>query len=396
MTGAPLEGIRVLDFSRMLAGPFCTALLADLGADVVKVETPEGGDDARHFAPRRGGESSYFMLINRGKRSITLNLKAPEGLRIAQELARRADIVVENFRPGVAARLGIDYAALSAINPRLVYASISGFGQEGPLSHRPAYDIIAQAMGGIMSVNGSAGAPPTRVGESLGDLCSGLYASWAVLAALQGRQRSGEGQYLDVAMVDSIFSLLVTALSQYLYTGKVPARIGNAHPISAPLDSFRAADGHIIIAVANDGVFRGLARVIGRPDLADDPRFASDPERKRNEAALREVIEAWTSTRSAAEAVASLDAATVPASPILSLDQVVASEHAIHRRLVRTVEHPTAGPIPIVPQPVHFVGAELGSPRPSPLLGQHTDEILHDLLGHDAAAIAALHRAGIV
>src|SRR5579864_1134580 len=167
MTGAPLTGIRVLDFSRMLAGPFCTALLADLGADVVKVETPEGGDDARHLAPRCGGESSYFMLINRGKRSITLNLKAPEGLRIAQELARRADIVVENFRPGVAARLGIDYAALSALNPRLVYASISGFGQEGPLSHRPAYDIIAQAMGGIMSVNGSAGAPPTRVGESL-------------------------------------------------------------------------------------------------------------------------------------------------------------------------------------------------------------------------------------
>jgi crotonobetainyl-CoA:carnitine CoA-transferase CaiB-like acyl-CoA transferase len=396
MTAAPLTGLRVWDFSRMLAGPFCTALLADLGADVIKVETPEGGDDARHLAPRRGDQSSYFMLINRGKRSITINLKAPEGLRIAQDLARCSDVVVENFKPGVAGRLGIGYAALSVINPRLVYASISGFGQEGPLSHRPAYDIIAQAMGGIMSVNGSIGAPPTRVGESLGDLCAGLYASWAILAALHGRQHSGQGQYLDIAMMDSIFSLLVTGLSQFLYTGKVPARIGNAHPISAPLDSYRASDGDIIIAVANDGLFRRLANAIGHQELADDARFATDPERKRNEAELRVIIESWTSTLTSAKAVATLEAAAVPASPILSLDQVVASEHVRHRRLVREVEHPTAGKIPIVPQPVQFLGTDLGEPKRPPLLGEHTDDILCDLLGRDKSTIANLHQSGVV
>lgn len=374
----PLAGVRVLDFSRMLAGPFCTALLADAGADVIKIESPEG-DDARHFAPRSGGESTYFLLINRGKRSVVLDLKSDEGRRAIHELAASADIVVENFRPGVTARLGIDYATLSAINPKLVYASISGFGQEGPLSHRPAYDIIAQAMSGIMSVNGPSGSGPTRVGESVGDLIAGLQATWAILAALHGRERDGRGQHLDIAMLDSIFSIMMTALSQYLFTGEVPQRIGNAHPISAPLDSFEAADGHLIVAVANDSLFARLAAAIGRPELAQDERFATDAARKQNENALKDILEGWTRARSVAEAVAALEAAQIPASPILSIDQVVASAHAKARGLVRMAAHPTAGAIPVVPQPVHFLGSGELPVRPAPLLGEHTREILASL-----------------
>ncbi|CAA0097847.1 Acetyl-CoA:oxalate CoA-transferase [Starkeya nomas] len=371
----PLAGLRVLDFSRMLAGPFCTALLADAGADVIKIESPEG-DDARHFAPRVGGESAYFLLINRGKRSLVLDLKSEEGRCTVHALAREADVVVENFRPGVARRLGIDYETLAAINPKLVYASISGFGQEGPLSHRPAYDIIAQAMSGIMSVNGPAGSAPNRVGESIGDLIAGLQGTWAILAALHGRNRDGRGQHLDIAMVDSIVAIMITALSQYLFTGEVPGRIGNAHPISAPLDSFAAADGHLIIAVANDALFSRLAAAIGRPELAGDPRFATDIARKANEAELKAILEQWSRARSVAEAVAALEAAQVPASPILSVDQMIESVHAKARGFIRTVAHPTAGTIPLVSQPVHFLGSGTLPMGPAPLLGQHSSEIL--------------------
>lgn len=380
----PLEGIRVLDFSRMLSGPFCTALLGDLGADVIKVETPAGGDDARHFSPRAAGESTYFMLVNRNKRSIALNLKSQEGRETVHRLARISDVVVENFRPGVARRLGIDYDTLAALNPRLVYASISGFGQDGPLSQRAAYDIIAQAMGGIMSINGQPDSGPTRVGESLGDLAAGLYGSWAVLAALHARDRDGYGQHLDVAMLDSIFSLLVSALSQYLFTGKVPQRIGNTNPISAPLDSYRAGDGELIIAVANDALFARLCEAIGRPELAGDPAFATDAERKRNEDDLRTVLEAWASRRTVEDAVAALTSAGVPASPVWSIDQVATSAHALHRRLVRRAEHATAGDVPIVPQPVHFGGGATLPERAAPVLGQHQDDVLAELLAEEA------------
>jgi crotonobetainyl-CoA:carnitine CoA-transferase CaiB-like acyl-CoA transferase len=378
MLPPPLAGIRVLDFSRMLAGPFCTAILADAGADVIKVEGADG-DDARHFSPRVGDESAYFLLINRNKRSMTLDLKNPKDREIAHELARSSDIVVENFRPGVTKRLGIDYETLSAINPKLVYASISGFGQDGPLTHRAAYDIIAQAMSGMMSVNGPTGAPPTRVGESLGDLVAGLQGAWSILAALNGRNRDGRGQHLDIAMVDSMFSLMITALAQYLFTGKVPQRIGNAHPISAPLDSFAAENGHLIIAVANDSLFARLAGAIGQPELATDARFSTDGARKANEPELKRLIERWTSIRSVDQAVELLEAATVPASPILSIDQVVASDHAKARGLVSDVQHPTCGSIPVVLQPVRFLGASMPANRAAPLLGQHTAEILQEL-----------------
>ncbi|UCH74676.1 MAG: CoA transferase [Rhodospirillales bacterium] len=391
---APLAGLRVLDLTRMLAGPFCTALLADLGAEVIKVEAPGRGDDARHFAPFRNGESAYFMMINRGKKGITLNLKDPRGVELLEQLAKTADVLVENFRPGVAARLGVDYGRLGDLNPRLVYASISGFGQTGPLAGRPAYDIVAQAMSGLMSVTGAADGPPMRVGESFGDLCAGLFGAWGILAALHGRAQSGRGQYLDIAMTDSLFAMMVTALSLQLYGDAPPRRIGNRHPMSAPYDSFEARDGHVIIASANDAIFRRLAEAIGRPDLPSDPRFADETARAANEPSLRAVIQEWTASRSVAEAVGAMDAAGVPAAPVLTVAEAVASNHVLARGLLAAANHPVAGDVRLVRQPVRFGDVPQRPPTPSPTLGQHTDELLGELL--DPAAIGALRRDGVI
>jgi CoA:oxalate CoA-transferase len=396
MREQPLSGVRILDFTRMLAGPFCTAMLADAGADVIKIEHPKGGDDTRHFAPRYGSESAFFMMLNRGKKSLALDLKAKEGRDVAIELIKSSHVVIENFKPGVADKLGIGYQAAKSVNPSVIYASISGYGQTGPLADNPAYDIIAQAVGGIMSVNGNPGLGPTRVGESIGDIAAGLYAAWAISTALHQRAVTGQGQRIDVSMVDSIFSLLVTGLSQYLYAGEVPSPIGNSHPISAPLDSLRARDGHLIIAVANDQLFAKLCRAIGQEGLLDDPRYRTDPDRKRNDVALKEHIERWSSALDVAAAVAVLRRAGVPASPILSLDQVVASEHAAYRQLVRTAKHPVVGDIRLVPQPVRFEEARTPTIAPPPLLGEHSTTILREYLGMADSQIAELHDIGIV
>lgn len=390
-----LSGIRVLDLTRMLAGPLCTALLADIGADVIKIENPEGGDDARHFFPRKGDESTYFMLLNRGKKSVTLDLKSKEGLRLIEALVDKSDVLVENFRPGTAKRLGIDYERLSAINPRLIYASISGFGQSGPLSHQPSYDIIAQAMSGLMSITGSPDGPPTRVGESIGDIIAGLYASWGILAALQARTRSGRGQHLDIAMLDSLFSLLVTALSQYLFTGIVPQRVGNRHPVSTPFDTYRASDGLAVIAVANNPLFGRLAEAIGRPELSTDERFSSDDRRTANEPALRAVIEGWTSGRTVAEIIEQVGRVGVPVSPIWTVAQAAESDHVRYRGFVREVEHPTAGEIKLVGQPVHFSESATHVAAP-PLLGEHTEMVLHAILGLGKETIAKLRAKRVI
>ncbi|MGE3871334.1 MAG: CaiB/BaiF CoA transferase family protein [Parvibaculaceae bacterium] len=390
----PLTGVRVVDFTRMLAGPFCTAMLADAGAEVIKVENPKGGDDTRHFAPRVGDESAFFLMINRGKKSIAIDLKSQAGLDIVLDLVRHSDVVIENFKPGVAQKLGIGYESLKKVNASLVYASISGYGQSGPFAHRPAYDIIAQAVGGIMSVNGNKGMEPTRVGESIGDIAAGLYTAWAVSAALYRRSETGRGECIDVAMVDSIFSMLVTGLSEYLYAGRVPEPIGNSHPISAPLDSFRARDGHIIIAVANDRLFGQLCAAMNKAELAIDPRFSTDPERKRNDTLLKEIIESWSTELSVDEAVEILDRAAVPASPILSLDRVANSEHAAWRRLVRNVAHPSLGQIRLVPQPVKFGGSAEAEIGPPPRLGEHTRKVLKECLGLSDSRIARLRDIG--
>jgi CoA:oxalate CoA-transferase len=391
----PLDGVKVLDLSRVLAGPLCASMLADIGAEVTKVELPGRGDDSRGFGPHQGGESSYFMLMNRGKRSVTLDLKSAEGRRVLHELIARADVLVENFRPGVTDRLGIDYATASALNPRLVYVSISGFGQTGPLAHRPAYDHIVQAIGGIMQVTGWPDGPPTRIGDAVADVAAGVYGAWGALAALLQRGTTGKGQHVDVAMLDAVVSLQMVSLSQLLGGAGVPGRIGNAHPVSAPMDAYATGDGHLVLAVANDRLFAALAAAMGRPGLTEDPRFATDPLRLANQGLLRAEIEAWSTARSTEEAVAALESAGVPAAPILDLAEVTAGEHAAHRGLVRTVEHPTAGKVPLVPQPVRF-----GDPGPEPdlvppVLGQHTDEVLREL-GYDRAQIDGLRERGVI
>lgn len=376
--------------SRVLAGPFCTALLADMGAEVIKVEQPGRGDDSRHFAPFKNGESGYFISLNRGKKSMTLNLKDPRGVAICKEMVRRSDVVVENFKPGVLNKLGLAYSELVKVNPRVILVSISGFGQDGPYANRPAYDIVAQAMSGLMSITGHPDGPPTRAGESLGDLTAALYAAWAVTTALYCRERTGVGQHIDVSMMESLFSLLVTATVIYTYGGLVPGRVGNRHPISTPFDSFRAGDGYVIVAVANDEMFGRMAEAMGDPDLARDPRFLSDELRTRHEPELKKIIEDWIGGRPVAEIVSLLDSHSIPASPILSVDQVLANEHIRARGLVSAVDHPRAGQVQVVGLPVVFSGTPGRVRGPSPLLGQHTEELLTGLLGMAASDVRKL------
>lgn len=365
----PLSGVRILDFTRVLSGPYCTALLADLGAEVVKIESPDG-DDYRHIGPFRAGESALFQLVNRSKRSLVLDLKRPAARALAQRLATRADVVVENFRPGVAERLGIGYGELSAANPRLIYASISGFGQRGSRRNLPAFDLVAQALSGLMAMTGEPDGPPTKTGESVGDLAAGLFCSWAILAALFQRERTGLGRQIDVGMTDSLIALLPTAIAQWMFGSSPPTRSGNRHPLSTPFGTFRARDGHVVICVLNGAQFASLARCIGAPELASDPRFASDELRTRNERALTAVIEEWLATQSVARAVQLLSQAQVPASAIEEPADVFAGEHVRERQLLTEIAHPTLGSIPAMEQPVHFVGLERGAQRAAPQLGE--------------------------
>ena len=385
-----LDGIRVLDLSRVMSGPFCTAMLADLGAEVIKVEMPEVGDDSRHFGPYRDGESAYFMLLNRGKKSVTLNLKSDRGRKILEALVGSSDVLIENFRPGVADRLGIGYAALEPLNPGLVYASISGFGQDGPLAGRPAYDLVVQAMSGLMDVTGQRDGPPTAIGESMADVCAGMFAAWGISTALFARERTGKGRHLDIAMLDSMFSMMLTVLSLQLYSDRAPVRVGSRHPVTYPVDAFEAKDGHVVLVVSSDRAFGAFCKAIRRPGLSEDERFRTNADRNTNEDALKAIIEAWTSERTAVEIVAAMDAAGIPAAPVLSLADVTESAHIASREMISTVGHPTLGDIPLVHQPVRFSGAERTFQRPPPGLGEHTRELLASLLGLGDAEIQAL------
>lgn len=390
----PLEHLRVLDFSRVLAGPFATALMADLGAEVIKIEPPQG-DDYRAIAPMLNGHSALFTVMNRNKKSLVLDLKQPAAVALVHELAAQCDVAVENFRPGVADRLGIGAQALTARNPRLVYVSISGFGQSGPYAHRPAYDIIVQAMSGLMEATGDPDGPPTLVGEAVADVVSGLFAAWATLAALQQTARTGRGQHVDVAMFDATLGFLATSLARYLFTGKPARRVGNRHPLSAPFGVYRARDGHFALAVLNSKLFEVLAGVLVRPDLVADPRFRDDESRSANEPALRGAIETWAQQRAVDEVVMRLEAAGVPAAPIWNIAQALESPQAVARGLLGAVEDAELPELRLPGQPVRFTGSAPNRRERAPRLGEHTQELLSTLLDLSGTRFAELRNAGV-
>lgn len=389
-------GLRVLDLTRVMSGPFCTAMLADLGADVVKIEMPGFGEEGRHFAPHVNGESAYFALLNRGKRSVTVNLKSAEGIRLVRELAAQADVLVENFRPGVMERLGLGQAQLRASNPRLIYASISGFGQDGPFRDWPAFDLVIQAMSGLMSVTGERGGRATAVGESIADVATGMFAAWGIAAALYDRERTGVGRHVEVAMLDSVFAMLLTSLARRLFTERAPGRVGNRHPETYPVDSFPTQDGDIVLVGFSDAVFHRLAQAMGRPQLAGDPRFRTNRDRDIHEADLREQIASWTRGLSRAEALERLRGADIPAAPVWTLDDLLASGHLEARGMLQPGVNAALGDLHLVPQPVQFSDSSRIAPMRTPTLGEHTEQVLRSDLGLDDERIAALHAANSI
>ncbi len=389
-------GLRVLDLTRVMSGPFCTAMLADLGAEVVKIEMPGFGEESRHFAPHVNGESTYFALLNRGKKSVTVNLKSGEGIALIRDLARQSDVLVENFRPGVMDRLGLGASALQADNPRLIVASISGFGQSGPFADWPAFDLVIQAMSGLMSVTGERDGRATAVGESIADVATGMFAAWGIAAALYDRERTGVGRRLEVAMLDSVFSMLLTGLSRRLFTERPTRRVGNRHPETYPVDSFASKDGDIVLVGFSDAIFRHIGEAIGQPGLADDPRFKTNADRNTHEDELRALIAAWAATLTREQALAKLREAGVPAAPIWTLDDLIESGHPDVRGMLQAGSNGRLGDIRLVPQPVQFAGAERIAGMVAPVLGENTEDVLTEKLGIDAARLASLRSAKVI
>ncbi|HEX5117078.1 MAG TPA: CoA transferase [Pseudonocardiaceae bacterium] len=391
-----LSGLRVLDLSRILSGPFCTMVLSDLGADVIKVENNQDGDDTRAWGPPfQGEDAAYFLSVNRNKRGISVDLKDPECRELVGRLAATADVVVENFRPGTAARLGVGYEQVAEGNPRVVYASISGYGQTGPYSHEPGYDAIAQALSGVMSVTGEADGPPVRFGVSGADLAAGMWATVGILAALQERERTGRGQWVDVSLLDGQIAWLAYVAGGYFASGEIPARYGSAHPTIVPYQAFPTSDGHIMVAAGNDTLWRRFATAIGIGELADDPRFATNPDRVRNRDELLPLIERILVTRGGAEWSTVLSEAKVPAGRINTVDQALAHPQVVARDMVTDMVHETAGKLQTVASPLKLSASAPQVRTPPPLLGEHTDEVF-TALGVDPAHLAELHAKGVV
>ncbi|MEQ1580347.1 MAG: CaiB/BaiF CoA-transferase family protein [Steroidobacteraceae bacterium] len=403
-----LAGLRVLDLSRVLAGPWCSQMLADLGADVVKVERPLTGDETRAWGPpwlkhddgTTSGESAYFLGTNRNKRSLTVDLAHPEGQRLIRTLATQADVVLENFKTGGLKQYGLDYATLAALNPRLIYCSITGFGQTGPYAERLGYDFLVQGMGGLMSLtgvpDGQPGGGPMKVGVALTDVMTGLHATIAVLAALQRRHVSCVGQHIDLALLDVQVAALANQAANFLVAGQVPKRMGNAHPSIVPYQDFPTADGYMIIAVGNDSQFTSLCGALGFPQWSGDERFATNPARVRHRDELIALIRAVTSTRTTAAWLERMEEAKVPCGPVNTLDQVFADPQVRARGLRIEMTHPAASAVPLVANPIRLSESPVSYRLPPPTLGQHTDEVLRDWLGLGASAIAELRQRQVI
>lgn len=390
-----LDGVKVLDLSRVLAGPYCTMLLGDLGAEIIKVERPGTGDDTRRWGPPfAGDDAAYFHSVNRNKRSLALDLTQPAGRDVLDRLVPEVDVVVHNFQPAVAERLGVGHARLTALHPRLVYCAISSFGPGGPDADRPGYDVLVQAMGGLMDITGDPSGPPTKVGVAIVDVVTGLFAMGGILAALRARDASGEGQKLDVALQDCLASALVNQAQNYLVSGVSPRRMGNAHPNLVPYQPFAAADGWLVVAGGNDAMFRRLVEALDRAAWADDPRFIDNAARVANREVLVAQMEQRIGEASVDHWLQKLTAAGVPAGPIRDVGTMLDSPHMRQRGMVAEVEHPTAGRLEMVRNPLHLEPAKTSVRRAPPQLGEHTEEVLRELLAVDDARLASWRRDG--
>ncbi|OZI79119.1 CaiB/BaiF CoA transferase family protein [Bordetella genomosp. 2] len=397
----PLDGIRVLDLSRILAGPWCTQNLADLGADVIKVERPGTGDDTRHWGPpylkdgagQDTSEAAYYLSANRNKRSLEADMATPAGAALIRELAAKSDILVENFKVGGLRKYGLDYDSLKQLNPRLIYCSVTGFGQDGPCAHLPGYDFMIQGLGGLMSITGERddlpGGGPQKAGVAVTDIITGMYATVAVLAALQERHRSGRGQHLDIALLDCHVAMLANQNSNYFASGVAPTRAGNAHQNVVPYQVFAAADGHLIVATGNESQYRAYCKAIGAPELGDDPRFATNRLRVTNRDALIALLGDIMKRGRRDDWIARLEAAGVPCGPINNIAQAFAHPQAQARQLRRDLPHPLGGSAAVTASPLRFSASPVVYRNAPPLLGQHTREILRDVLGKSDAEIAA-------
>jgi crotonobetainyl-CoA:carnitine CoA-transferase CaiB-like acyl-CoA transferase len=396
----PLDDLLVFDLSRVLSGPYCSMYLGDFGARVVKLEHPQGGDDTRGFGPPfLGGESTYFMSINRNKESIAVDLKHPRGRALAADLAARADVLLENFRPGTLDKLGLDYPTLREKNPRLIYCSVSGFGHTGDPAwvQKPGYDLVIQGMGGTATLTGEPEGPPLKYGASIADLVAGLYAFAGILLALHARERTGRGQHVDVSMLDGQISLLTFYAGGFFATGVVPQRRGNKHPSIVPYETFRAADGWVNIACGNDGLFRALCRAVPELNaLADDPRFANNAARVAHRVALGEILDPLVASRPVADWLAICEGAGIPCGPILDVGQALAHPQVAARGMVVPLEHPSAGTMRVTGVPVRLSDTPGSVRRPAPRLGEHTRSALADLLRLDAAELERLTKDGVL